>query len=271
MHSGGRTGRWRPSRRKGDAQRPQRRNVTNTWAKLDRSAAVPLYLQVKNHFLSEIQSGKWKEDELVPTDNELCERYQVSKITVREAMRILANEGILERIQGKGTFLRRTKYEPRLSPLFSFTKWARQNGLEPSTRIIRIETVLAQGDLVHELAVKAGTEVTKIERLRLGDNEPLCFEEINIASETCPDIHLKDMVARPFNDIIWEDYGIALGRSAVAIEPGKTNPYEGKLLRMKKTDLALVVTTRIFTLDSRVAYSVRCVYHGDKVKFIVEM
>ena len=78
------------------------------------------------------------------------------------------------------------------------------------------------------------------------------------------------MVARPFNDIIWEYYGIARGGRPSPFS-WKTNPYEGKLLRMKKTDLALVVTTRIFTLDSRVAYSVRCVYHGDKVKFIVEM
>lgn len=239
--------------------------------KVDRNASVPLYLQVKNHLLAEIQSGKWKKDELVPTDNELCERYQVSKITVRGAMRILANEGILERIQGKGTFLRRTKYEPHLRRLFSFTKWARQNGLEPSTRVIKIETVLAQADFGHKLGIKTGTEVTKIERLRLGDNEPLCFEEINIAAKTCPDIHLTDMVARPFNDILEEVYGIALGRSAVSIEPGKTNPYEGKLLRMKKADLALIIKTKVLTLDSRVAYIVRCVYRGDKVKFIVEL
>ena len=137
-------------------------------AKVDRNASVPLYLQVKNHLLEEIQTGRWKEDDLVPTDNELCERYQVSKITVREAMKILANEGILERIQGKGTFIRKTKYEPRLSRLFSFTKWARQNGLEPSTRVIKIESVAAQADLGHELGIRSGTEITRIERLRLG-------------------------------------------------------------------------------------------------------
>jgi GntR family transcriptional regulator len=226
---------------------------------------------VKNHLLAEIQAGKWKEDELVPTDDELCQRYQVSKITVREAMRILANEGILERVQGKGTFIRRTKYESRLSRLFSFTKWARQNGLEPSTRVIKIETLLAQGDSVHELGVPKGTELTRIERLRLGDKEPLCFEEINIASSICPDIHLKDLAARPFNDIIWEDYGIALGGSAVSIEPGKAGPYEGRLLRMKKADLALIVRTKVFALDSRVAYAVRGVYRGDKVKFVIEL
>lgn len=92
--------------------------LTAVSAKVDRNASVPLYLQVKNHLLEEIQTGRWKEDELVPTDNELCERYQVSKITVREAMKILANEGILERIQGKGTFIRKTKYEPHLSRSF---------------------------------------------------------------------------------------------------------------------------------------------------------
>ncbi len=208
---------------------------------------------------------------MVPTDNELCERYQVSKITVREAMRILAAEGILERIQGKGTFIRRTKYEPRLSRLFSFTKWARQNGLEPSTRVIKIETMSAQGDLPHALGAVRGTEVTRIERLRLGDNEPLCFEDINIASALCPDIHLKDMTTRLFNDILWEDYRIALGRSAVSIEPGRAEPYEARLLRMKKADLALVVNTRVFTAESRVAYVVRCVYRGDKVKFVIEL
>ncbi len=232
---------------------------------------MPLYLQVKNHLLLEIQAGTWKEDELLPTEDELCERFQVSKITIREAMRILVNEGILDRIQGKGTFIRRTKYESRLGPLFSFTKWARQNGLEPSTRVIKIESVVAAGDLCHELRIPRGRRVARIERLRLGDNEPLCFEEISVASETCPDIHLKDMVARPFNDILSEDYGISLGRSAVSIEPSRPEPYEGRLLKMKKADLVLIVRTKVFTVDSRVAYIVRCVYRGDKVKFVVEL
>ncbi len=245
--------------------------LTAVSAKVDRNASVPLYLQVKNHLLEEIQTGRWKEDELVPTDNELCERYQVSKITVREAMKILANEGILERIQGKGTFIRKTKYEPHLSRLFSFTKWARQNGLEPSTRVIKIESVAAKADLGHELGIRSGTEITRIERLRLGDNEPLCFEEINIAAETCRDIHLKDMVSRPFNDILEEDYGYSLARSAVSIEPGKADAYEGKLLRMKKADLALIIKTKVLSMDSRAVYVVRCVYRGDKVKFLVEL
>jgi GntR family transcriptional regulator len=228
-------------------------------------------MQVKDHLLSEIQSGKWKDNELIPTNDELCAQYAVSAITVREAVKILVREGYLERIQGKGTFVRAVKYSPHLAHLFSFTKWAKEKGLQPSTRIIHIDLHLQNAALAYELGISPPAELTRIERLRLGDDEPLCLEQISLASETCPDIHLKDPATRPFNDILTNDYGIKLIKSTVAIKPALASPYEAKLLRMKAGDVMQVFTHKVFARRNKVAYIVRCVYRSDKVIFEIEL
>lgn len=238
---------------------------------MERSVGVPLYLQVKNHLLSSIQSGKWTEGDLLPSESELCEIYQVSKITIREAVGVLVREGILERLQGKGTFVRRAKYEPHLSGLFSFTKWSIQNGFEPSTRAIKIEADFRDATVAGELGVRSDRELVRIERLRLADNEPLCLEQIYIPAAICPDIHLKDIVGRPFNDILLNDYGIPLFKSAVAIEAAGADQYTRKLLRMGKLESALIIKHIVFSKDSKIIYLVRCAYRGDKVKFWIEL
>ncbi len=238
---------------------------------LERNGGAPLYVQVKDHLLSEIQAGKWKDNELIPTNDELCAQYAVSAITVREAVKILAREGYLERIQGKGTFVRAVKYSPRLGHLFSFTKWAKEKGLQPSTRIIRIDLHLQNAALAHELGISTSAELTRIGRLRLGDDEPLCLEQISLASKTCPDIHLKDLMTRPFNDIITNDYGIKLEKTTVAIEPAVASAYEAKLLRMKAGHVMQVFTHKVFTRRNGIAYIVRCMYRSDKVIFEIQL
>ena len=94
-----------------------------------RKSGVPLYLQIKEHLLAKIDAGTWPEEAMIPTESELCEEYDVSKITVREAIKLLVRDGRLSRIPGKGTFISRQKIEQKLNRFFSFTRWALQNGL----------------------------------------------------------------------------------------------------------------------------------------------
>ena len=150
----------------------------------------------------------------------LCRALKVSKITIREAMKLLVNDGKVVRIPGKGTFVSKPKLEQKLNKFFGFSKWALQNGLNPASRLRKVETLESNSHIAKHLGITAGDPVTGIERLRLGNDKPLMFEEIWISGSLCPSLHLKDIANIPLNEIITNDYEIQLLRG-VMVQSGK--------------------------------------------------
>jgi GntR family transcriptional regulator len=239
--------------------------------KFQKEAGVPLYLQIKEHLLAKIDAGVWPEEAMIPTESELCDEYGVSKITVREAIKLLVRDGRLSRIPGKGTFITRQKIEQTLNRFFSFTRWARQNGLEPASRILKVETLSCDPHIARHLGIREGEQVTRIERLRLGNNEALMLEVIWIQADLCPELHLRDLANVPLNDILQNDYGIPLLRARESIEAQTADDYVSKLLSIEKEVLLLHVEHTAFAGGGRIAYFVSSSYRGDRVRFSIEL
>jgi GntR family transcriptional regulator len=232
---------------------------------------VPLYLQIKEHLLAKIDAGTWPAQSMIPTESELCEEYGVSKITIREAVKLLVRDGRLSRVAGKGTFIMPQKIEQRLNRFFSFTRWAQQNGLEPASRILKVESLPADVHIAGHLDVQAGEPATRIERLRLGNNEPLMLEVIWVPTSLCPDLHLQDLANVPLNDILQTVYGIVLTRARESIEPQTADDYVSKLLSIEREVLLLHVEHTAYTSGNRIVYFVTSSYRGDRVKFSIEL
>ena len=236
-----------------------------------KKSGVPLYLQIHENLLQKIEERIWPEDTMIPTEAELCREYDVSNITVREAIRILVQDGRLSRTPGKGTFVTRQKLEQKLNRFFSFTRWALQNGLKPASRILRIETMDCDSHIAGHLALKEGDQVTRIERLRMGDSEPLTLEVIWISADTYPNLHLKDLSNIPLNDILANDYNVLLMKAIESIEPSMSDEYVSHLLGIPRETLLLYVEHTAFTTSDRTVYFVTSFYRGDRVKFTIEL
>ncbi len=236
-----------------------------------KKSGVPLYLQIHEQLLQKIEDGVWPEDTMIPTEVELCKEYDVSNITVREAIRILVQDGKLSRTPGKGTFVTRQKLEQKLNRFFSFTRWAVQNGLKPASRILRVETMNCDSHIAGHLDLKEGDQVTRIERLRLGDSEPLMLEVIWICADSYTDLHLKDLSNIPLNDILANDYHVLLTKAVESIEPKMSDEYVSHLLGIHKEALLLYVEHTAFTTSGRTVYFVTSFYRGDRVKFTIEL
>jgi GntR family transcriptional regulator len=239
--------------------------------KFQKKPGVPLYLQIKEHLLSKIDAGIWPEAAMIPTEAELCEEYDVSKITVREAVKLLVRDGRMSRIPGKGTFITRQKIEQKLDRFFSFTRWARQNGLEPASRILKVETLPCDAHIARHLGIQEGELAIRVERLRLGNNEPLMLEVIWVPSALCPGLHIHDLANVPLNDILQNEYGLTLVRAVESIEPQTADAYASKLLAIEKEVLLLHVEHTAYTGSGRIAYFATSSYRGDRVKFSIEL
>ena len=134
-----------------------------------------------------------------------------------------------------------------------------------------MEIVACDRHIAGHLGTAQGEQVTRIERLRLGDNEPLMLETIWVPYGLCPDLHLKDLANVPLNDVIAQDYNLALARATESIEAQTADEYAARLLGIDKDVLLLHVEHTTYARDNTIVYFVTSSYRGDRVKFSIEL
>jgi len=175
---------------------------------IDRSSKLPLYHQLYVILRANIIGGEWEPGDLVPPASELIERYQVSRTTVRQVLDLLANEGLITREQGRGTFVAQPSVEQGLVRLVNFTEDMRMRGKEPSSRVLYSGLVPAPEEIAKRLAVRPGEELARLERLRLADGEPMSIEESYLVHRYCPGILEGDYAHTSLREALEHDHSI---------------------------------------------------------------
>ncbi|WP_407342087.1 GntR family transcriptional regulator [Pengzhenrongella phosphoraccumulans] len=124
----------------------------------------------------------------IPSERLLCERFGVSRMTVRQAVDALVVEGLLEREQGRGTFVAPSKMdlEVRLS---SFGEEMLRRGMEPSSKVLAAEEIAAASDIADALDLLPGEQVFYLHRVRYADGEPMAIEQSWLPSRLAPGLY----------------------------------------------------------------------------------
>lgn len=151
-------------------------------AKIIKDSANPLYKQIAAGIRADIDDGTYPIDSKIPSEEELCVKYDVSRITVRKALEELAEEGLLVRRQGKGTFVSVPQAEVDVKPITSFHDACRAFGKTPSTKVLSARTVKPSKEDMLELNAPADARVVEIDRVRYADGEPVILERNHFPS-----------------------------------------------------------------------------------------
>lgn len=139
---------------------------------------APLYKQLKRRVLSEINSGNWAIEDRIPSETELSKMFGVSRITVRSAINELADEGVLVRIQGKGTYIVNAKAKNRITiDLAGFAEHCAKYGMEGKRKMLDKRMVPADEDDIEKLGLKKGDQVFYLKRLFSQDGVPCMISE----------------------------------------------------------------------------------------------
>lgn len=140
---------------------------------IDRETPIPLHYQLRQEILREIEAGKLKPGDRIPTEAEYEQAYKLSRNTIRQAIGALVHEGILSRQKAKGTFVCRRKIQPSLQVLSGYSDDMAARGFTPSKRLLEIGYGVPDVHILEFLGLGESDTAMRIERLLLADEEPI--------------------------------------------------------------------------------------------------
>ena len=217
------------------------------------------YVVVRDHLLALVAQGL-APGTPVPSERELCESFGVSRMTVRQAIDTLVVDGVLERQQGRGTFVAPPKLDLQVR-LTSFSEEMRRRGMEPGAVFLTAETAPADGAVAEALEIGVGDDVHHLRRLLTADSVPMAIEENWVPAGLLPDL-LKG--ALPFSVYAeLTERGLAPQWGEDMIEGRAATAEEAVLLGVTERAPSLDITRRTFHDHLAVDYS-RSLYRADR-------
>jgi GntR family transcriptional regulator len=190
---------------------------------LNRNLPTPLYDQLTILLLESIRREELKPGDLLPAEWLIAQEFRVSKATVRRALDELANRGILERFQGRGTFVAMPRVSLGPTHFESFSVQMMARGLRPSSRVLEQRVVAAEGEIAQKLGVAEGSRILRLRRIRLADEQPMGVQTAHVPLELAPGLENRDFQRTSLYRILKEDYGLVAAyaqetHSAIALE-----------------------------------------------------
>jgi GntR family transcriptional regulator len=214
---------------------------------LDRDSEVALYRQLKAWILGELERGAWVAGAPLPSERALVSEFGVSRITVRNALRELVQEGVLRSAPGKGFYVaERPSFA--LHGLVSLTALAQARGLVISNRVLAARPTVASPALARQMEVEVGAALLHVARVRLLDGVPVSIQSLWVPERRCRGLLDEDLERASLFALLRERFGITLARAESAISARLASDEERQLLELDEGAPVLTVDQR--TLDA---------------------
>ena len=168
-----------------------------------------LYSQTAEILRSRIAHSVWKQGDRLPSESELCDEFGVSSITMRRAVATLVAEGLLVRLQGKGTFVSSDHAVIQGPPeLTSFSQDMRARGWAASARVVALRTERATDRIATKLGLLSGALVSVISRVRLANGQPVAIQTAHVPALLFPGLDKHDFSRQSLYEVFERDYGV---------------------------------------------------------------
>ncbi|WP_277630708.1 GntR family transcriptional regulator [Atopococcus tabaci] len=230
---------------------------------------TPIYIQIHNQLREMIRDGYWKVGDRIPSERDLAIRFDVSRMTVRQAVQTLVEEGILERRVGAGTFVSAEKVQEKMSTFQSFTEIISQQGQKPSSKVVSYHVKPASNSEAEKLHLEENAEVLQMERIRYADGTPICLEVASIPYHMVSSLSKKQVTQSLYHTLETEK-GISLERAEQTISATLASERVAELLDMKRGEAILRLRQVSYSKDNTPFEYVRTQYAGERFEFYVE-
>lgn len=235
---------------------------------IDKKSPIPVYYQLKNIILDKIKKGEYPEGSLIPSERDLGENLNISRMTVRQALNQLVTEGVLYREKGKGTFVSKSKIVQR--NIMSFSETVRNKGLTPSTNVLEFARITGRPDIKEMLDLDANDGLYCFKRLRLANDLPIAIEEVFIPEKYCPNLEEHNLKSSLYK-LLKEEYSLSVNFMDSSIEAAKPTREEKKLLMLTDSTPVLRISSISYNDAGAKLLHQRDVYRSDEFNYNVRI
>jgi GntR family transcriptional regulator len=240
---------------------------------INEAAPLPLYYQIKQQIKQNIVGGLLSPGTALPSERELCERYGVSRPTVRQAMQELLAEGLLERRRGVGTYVAQPRIQHQLTSLLGFSERMERENRTPATRQLEhrvLSKTDADANVASVLGIGQNELLLRLVRLRLANNEPILLETVHLPLARFAGLDTVDLEQESLYRTLRDRYGVGISTLRETLEPIVLDQHHATLLCADPGSPAML--TRITTYDQAglpVEYTSSLV-RGDRCQYLIE-
>lgn len=233
---------------------------------LKKNISTPLYKQLVNRIRQEIEAGNYSVGSRIPTEQEIIEKYGVSRITVRKAVSVLTEEGLLVKKQGQGTFVSAPKLKKAIHEVNSFHQNCRRLGVKAETRVVSVKEITGDENDCKELEVKAGSKLIKTVRVRFADKRPVVFE-INHFSSAYSFLKDMDLTGSLYGNLAEIDVYPSAATHEISMVPA--NKELAEALEIPLNTALIYLKEVIYDQHGRPLHNSKQYIRGDKFVFTI--
>jgi GntR family transcriptional regulator len=237
---------------------------------IDREDHQKLYLQLYEILKKKIGSSEWAVGSQIPTEEDLCRIFNVSRVTVRTAVMELVRQGYLKRQQGRGTFVFRKTVSDGITMITRFREMLLDKDITYTTRVLARTVMMPIDDLDMKLRVPKDRHIIYIKRLRLIENEPVLLQETYIPYHICPLLLEEDVENQSLFDLFEKKYGIKITRVENHVEIAHITADEARFMGLSEGSPAILLSQYFFSGETLVMYT-RSIKRTDKFKFLINL
>jgi GntR family transcriptional regulator len=240
--------------------------------KLDKNSYIPYYVQIKHILLDRIQTGSYREGQLIPSEADLASQFSVTRTTVRKALDELKREGTIKTERGKGSVVSAdSKIEQSLQQFYRFGVEVGDTGVPAVSRVITAEKCIPPQDIIDLFSPNQGNTFYRIVRLRFFKDEPVSLESSYIPCSIAPDIISYDIRTDSLAGLLEKVYGHKISKATEFLYPRISDEYQSELLEIENHSPVFQTERQTKNTDDVIIEYRISIIRGDKVKFSTEL
>lgn len=234
---------------------------------IDRNSRLPLYYQLKQWLVGQIEQGNWQPGDMLPTEQQLQEQYELSRTTVRQAFRELELDGLVTRYRGRGTFVAKPKVAHRPEPRSSLTNYLLQQGVQPGWQVLSAEWIPASTEVAGQLHIEPGAKVYRLRRLRLANDEPIGYHITYVSPKFSDAIDESTLTAGGSLRYLRRQNHLEGSRADRILEAIAAGKEEASLLGVELGMPMLLIRRLVVSQDGQPIEAFRGIYRGDRFQY----
>jgi len=241
--------------------------------KLNKKSKIPYYHQVYNFLLNKIKDNELKEGHQLPNEILLCSMFNVSRTTIREALRELELNGYIERGRGQGTFILNNSIKSRaLQKVSSIVDELKEKGIKTETKILEQKNIDTNKELEIILGIYSNIQILYVKRLMISDNEPLYVTKAYFPNDIFSSIDKRHLTDLSFTKIVEDYFNLEIIHRKRILYPDIPDKETIDILKIKGKKVITYIQT-FWTIDykgqERIIYFEEY-FKGSKSKFVFE-